>query len=974
MTAAITPDGFQRALAITRAAYQDVVRADPGFDKRFPKAGSGLDRAQEELAANKLGGPAYMIANAAKDIAGDFYLREDPDRARELLELAVRLYEFRNDDGRYTQSIDRCRENLLALGSVSVQPAVTPDAAAEARAQPAPRSPSVPQSQVPQQAAVATAHAPTLPAIPSPAAPPPSTPSTRRHSGDADGADVREPNADAPPNWEQLLRDWRSGLDGETLVEHLFDGLGELISDLVTRNAPASADRLAAVIADDLRVLAEELAGVTVDVEGHLALHQRAIIARSVSQMASSKHSRGGTPAELRQVRAQWLTSALWNHALCRHWPSNGYQTVADILGYLQMIQIENRYRPDQRELLLAVSESAAQIAIGELKDSRREKVRHVFTWLRHAVGVQLHVGGPDPVAPEDSTSHARVQNPNEPGRHLHPETWAVHLLSQWVHEEEHWYSVAFILLNLAGWKADRLEGLLDGLYRTPPGVPVSDEARRVRDFWHELAMKALATTRTVRVVKNAWEPGVVGASSSLSTRDQDDFVQLSNRLLQGMAAELAPRAHGTMVQGALFSGRPVPTYLTFNNFGPVGVLKIDEAAKVQREKENFDEFGELLHPFYRSSKCVVGSTTIANSTNGRRYQAILTSYVFRDRDEPTTLRDWLRTAGAKRDDTGNKVLDEQGREVVDPNVLRDVVEELFLDALGPWLSNASRSMGDLRGEYPALRPATFERTSYAPGKDAESELAHFTSDEVARTFGSDGGLSWRSPTLEPLLHGSALGRSPLVDDAAVTNPLWLVAHIADVAKPGGSEEAALFDWLLYDRQYGLTTRSYLTCVSHGDLHGENVLVSGPDGRPPALYIIDFETTHRGHICKDFARLESALWSRTFVWKPDQLSQIRAWFSNALNGEALWTAQIPGDVDPEVQRVLNCVTKLRTILKGCEQRNWPINDLEYQWALLASLLPFARYRDHEDPVNRHLPFLLAADVADSLVTRARTAM
>ncbi|MER5358019.1 hypothetical protein [Streptomyces sp. NPDC002785] len=72
--------------------------------------------------------------------------------------------------------------------------------------------------------------------------------------------------------------------------------------------------------------------------------------------------------------------------------------------------------------------------------------------------------------------------------------------------------------------------------------------------------------------------------------------------------------------------------------------------------------------------------------------------------------------------------------------------------------------------------------------------------------------------------------------------------------------------------------------------------------------------------------------------------------------------------------MLSCVTKLRTILKGCEQRNWPINDLEYQWAPLASLLPFARYRDHQDPVNRHLPFLLAADVAEALVTRARTAI
>ncbi|MGW2562102.1 phosphotransferase family protein [Streptomyces sp. NPDC001514] len=921
MTAAVTAEEFQQALAITKSALQEAFRDDPGLEQRIPKARTGLERAEAELAAGNFVGPIFRIGNAASDLASAFYLRTDGNRARTLFELAVQLYESGNTGERYNGSIDFCRKHLATLGPAPVQDTAAPEVV-EIRAQ-------VP---VQSQGPAATPVQPPL-----------------------DEAEVVDVQLYVAPNWERLLDDWQTGGQGETPVKGLIDGLGAQIIELLTKNAPASAERLKPVIDEDLGVLAEHLADVTVPIEDLQVLHQRAKDARYVSQRETVQYARGGTVAELKRVRTHWLTSALWNHSLSRHWPSNGYQIVADILGYLQVIHIESRDRNDQRELLLSVTEGAALLTLGGLQDTEMKRAPQVYGWLRHAVGIQLHVGGPDPADPASSKFHERVQDPNYPNRHVHPEHWATHLLNQWVGKPEYRSSVAFSLLILSGWKADRLERMLDALYRSAPGAPAgpgSEETKaKARDFWRKSAMDMLATTRTVRVVKNAWEPGVATASSSLSMRDQDSSVQLSNRLLQGVAAELAPRSPGTMVQGALFAGRPVPTFLTFNNFGPVGVLKIDEAAKVQREKENFDTFGELLHPLYRSSKCVVGTTTIANSSNGSRYQGILTSYVFRDRDEPKTLRGWLRKA--------------------ESDVLKNVIEELFLDALGPWLSDARRTIGDLRGEYPALRPASFERTSYAPGKDAESELAHFGLPEVGDTFGIEGGLPWHHRYLGPLLQDSALGRSSLVTerDHGATNPLWLVAHIADVSKPDADTEA-LFDWLLYDRQHGLTTRSYLTCVSHGDLHGENVLASGPEGQRPALYVIDFETTHHGHICKDFARLESALWSRTFPWNAEQLQQIRAWFGGALHGEALWAAEIPEDTDPEVRRVLTGVTKLRTILKGCEQQNWPFGDLEYQWALLASLLPFARYRDHETPGNRYLPFLLAADIADALVTTA----
>ncbi|GGR38983.1 phosphotransferase [Streptomyces aurantiogriseus] len=936
----MSPEDFQQALALTKAALRDAFQADPELEHSLPKAGPGLQKAAEQLAAGNLVGPVFQIANAAHDLVAHHYLQADAERARLLLELAVRLYESNNSTGTFNRSLDSCRNHLDTLGLTPIQHAAAPD---------------VVEVRSPDAAALYIA------------VPKQTTPTATRPVPDTEVTDGTEP--DGPANWERFLEEWRSGAEGETPVRELIEGLGEQITGLLAQHAPAAAERLRPLIEQDLRLLGEHLDGVMVPLEDSLAIHQRAKDARRASSQATTLYAKGDTVVGPAALRTRWLTSALWNRCLRRHMHTNDHQTVTDVLGYLQVFQIENRHRNEQRELLLTVTEATTLLTVGELQPFDLKRLWFVHGWLRHAVGIQLHIGGPDPLEPSVARRHDRVRDPHDDRRSIHAEQWATHLLNQWVDKQEYWRSVAFILLILSGWKTDQLERLLEALY------PTSPLANKARDFWHQQAMDMLAKTRTVRVVKNAWEPGVATASSSLSMRDRDDdFLQLPNRLLQGVVAELAPRSHGTVVQGALFADRPVPTFLASDNFGPVGILKIDEAGKVQREKENFDEFGELLHPYYRSSKCVVGTTTIPNSSNGERYQAILTSYVFRESDKPTTLRGWLcksgdlivKAAGAdKQSDRGH----------ADDEVLRDVMQEVFLKALGPWLSNASRTIGDLRGEYPALRPASFERTSYAPGKDAESELAHFQSQDVAETFGIEGGLPWRPPALGPLLENSGLGRSPLVTerDIEVTNPLWLVAHAADVQRPD-EDTAPLIDWLLYDPQYGMTTRSYLTCVSHGDLHGENILATGPDDRSPALYIIDFETTHRGHICKDFARLESALWSRTFPWNAGQLAEIRTWFAGALHGEDLWTAHIPEDADPQVRRVLTCVTKLRSILRDCEQRNWPFGDLEYQWALLASLLPFARYRDHHSRGNRHLPFLLAADVADVLVTKARSAV
>ncbi|MFJ5138530.1 phosphotransferase [Streptomyces sp. NPDC088707] len=990
----MTQDILRHSADLLERALDDALHADPSREMRLRKAREGLLKTREQLANGYPYIPGYRIANGASTVA-DYYMQTNIERARELLELAVHLLESeRNDDGRYTPTIEHCRERLELLGPAPASavgrgpvpgpgavpgpasagllpqqatgtgtaegPAVAVSAAAASVAPPSGGAAAAAASVAPASGgSAATAAAAAVDAVAAGGGVAVSVAAGGETATAGVAANRFPSQMSTTRDWDTLLGDWRSGPPDDDTVRRLVAELGARITELFGKHAPVSSESLLPVLDEDLQELPVLLAFVSVPGDDAQALHQRAKDARSTCRSEMLSYAKGDTVVDVRVLRRHWLASALWNYAVEGHWHSSGYQTLADILGYLQLIQISYRYHEARREQLLDVTETAVLLALGELRDPELNRVPYVYGWLRHAIGIHLLVGGPDPTAPKELRFNELIQDPRFADRHIYAEYWAVRVLNRWTEENRHRSSVALTLLKLSGWKADRLDRLLDLLYSSTGfygDTGTQEERQEALAFWRKAGRDMLATIRMVRVARNPWESGSATATGFLSMGDQDASVQVSNRLLQGIAAELAPGPQGTMVQGALFAGRPVPTFLALDSFGPVGVLKIDEVAKVRREKENFDRFAEAyLRPVYRASKCVVGSTTIADSSNGDLYQGIFTSYVFRHRDEPKTLRDWVRTA--------------------DPAELQPVIEEVFMDALGPWLSQAQRTIGDLRGEYPALRPVAFELTSYAPGKNVESELEHFRLPEVAEIFGIEGGLPWQHRTLEHLLDNSALGSSPFAADPAyrsVTNPLWLVAHMAETGKRDpGTED--LFERLLYDRQYGVTTASYLTCICHGDLHAENVLASGPDGRRPDLYVIDFETTHQGHICKDFARLESALWSRTFSWNQEQLQEVRSWFVGSLRGTAMWEPDIPEDADPDVRRVLLCIAKLRAILKGCEQKNWPFGEAEYQWALLASLLPFARYRDHEDQVNRHLPFLLAADVADVLVEHAEGA-
>jgi len=194
---------------------------------------------------------------------------------------------------------------------------------------------------------------------------------------------------------------------------------------------------------------------------------------------------------------------------------------------------------------------------------------------------------------------------------------------------------------------------------------------------------------------------------------------------------------------------------------------------------------------------------------------------------------------------------------------------------------------------------------------------------------------------------------------SAVINPLWCVREIAGIGE-------GLFDDRIYAVENPLSAFSTLTAICHGDLHGDNILCSSLETGVPRPVLVDFETTHDGHICRDFARLEAAILCQSFSWSTVELTEVAKWFDESLTGDVYHPPKSANSSDA-IQRAVTGVGKLRSISAGCGQQLWPLTNEEYKLALLAALLPIVRY-DGLQISNRVLALVLSSCVASSLTT------
>jgi hypothetical protein len=228
-------------------------------------------------------------------------------------------------------------------------------------------------------------------------------------------------------------------------------------------------------------------------------------------------------------------------------------------------------------------------------------------------------------------------------------------------------------------------------------------------------------------------------------------------------------------------------------------------------------------------------------------------------------------------------------------------------------------------------------------------------SEEVGETLGCELDVGAREFSARShLLELAELARDSVPEE--LVNPLWFVNELSE-------HGSRTFDESLYGRT-PLTAYNTLLTICHGDFHAENILCTILDGAVPRPVLIDFETTHEAHICRDFARLEASLLLETIPWKEDQRRELVSWFGNTL-GQNTYEPPLYDGVDVDLSRVILAIAELRAIVASCGQPRWPLRDEEYELGLLAALLPVARYRTVATE-ERALALILAGQVATAL--------
>jgi hypothetical protein len=564
-----------------------------------------LETASSELAAANAFGPSFKIANAALAISQARLPHVAVETEAQLLRLAIRLYDSINNNGRFTQSRDACTRRLDELHQPFEAQVDPPDIDASVEQIVDARTPSEDSG---------IGHA---------------AKDDRRPTEDSLADDTRQ-------KWAEMLARWRATADSGPAIGQTVIELTQF-ADALIRRVPSAVEHLAPLLREDFESVHEELEGIGRPANP-TAILDRAAEARGLTMGR-------GNPVDEATLRKRWLTVATWNFSLWRDsgWGTNRPQVIIDLTGYVQAFQFHRRYRDDSRELLIAATELATNflIDVDHLPSLVYERVPFLSEWIKHSVGTFLLLSGPEPIAPSLSRYDSRV------GRHDRLR-WAEVLLGLWRVDQTKRLSACLGLLGLSGWNGLRLRRLLELVFRSS-ATPVVDGI----DFWADAAGRLLESTRWVRIAANPWAPRDAIQATSLSTDEEAAQVSIPNTVLKAVAAEITSSETPSTIQGALFRGRRVPTYLCVNDFGPFGILKVDIEDRVHREKRNFDAFAKRLHPRHRASECIEGQSLISDHSTSFRHKAILTSYVFTEEDEPRTLAEWLCRVG----DIGNKTV-----------------------------------------------------------------------------------------------------------------------------------------------------------------------------------------------------------------------------------------------------------------------------------------------------------------------------
>lgn len=733
---------------------------------------------------------------------------------------------------------------------------------------------------------------------------------------------------------ESVLAALSSAWDGPRLdINHAGPSLRTYLADQLGRSG---------ILDRDLGALFDVDVGLAVEFLGDTGLPTDRVQLQNAAREFRTFAFQAGTDEQERRLR--WLVAGLTNLHLWRSpagLPTNEPQLQIDLMGYVGATIMDRRYFDADRDLLLDCAEAHVRIA-ANITPVVLGRFAYLREWLLASVGTYLLLGGPDPSGPSDSYYDERIHSDDAPaGRGLQRaerEQWPEILLGRWQPDSDKAAGATYALASLAGWELSRAHWLTRLIFSE-----IGTEGRELEErYWLDRLEGLMGRFARVRVAANPWgHDGASGVRGSMITSDPSGRLVIPDAVLRAAASQGLTADDAVTVHGQLFEGRRVPTYLLTNRFGPFAILKIDHRAKVIREVDTFHAYARRLHQSNRPSECYSHPMDMYLGENGAPLRAIQTSYVFDEDDEPLTMAAWMRRA-----DSADAVA---------------VVKRLLLTSLRPWLAHVRRDRIDLRDEYPMFRSAP------APGKQSPAGWCRTELHRLVTGVAGDP-LSVDLADMTRGVRGweAALGDLPRVLEPAgmsisdAVNPVWLAAEIGEV----GTGELC---WLVDSLTVGLRDFDTLLALTHGDLHLENILCTSVSSGRPKTVLIDFESAHYGHVCKDLARLEASMLCQVFRWSPDERAAVAKGFAANLSRDGWRTGNAaPVTGSEHVQLVADVVVVLREIARGCGQGHWPIAWEEYHFALLGALLPMARYATLSRE-NREFALCLAAVIASRLL-------
>ncbi|MCX5375258.1 phosphotransferase [Streptomyces sp. NBC_00091] len=634
---------------------------------------------------------------------------------------------------------------------------------------------------------------------------------------------------------------------------------------------------------------------------------------RDLQNLARSMRNFATQTKALDERRLRWVISATANHWMWKvdnGLPTNRPHVLHDLMGYLTAFLSSNlRFMDPARDLILDCAEIQLRVAhqVPPVFFERYPTLR--FNVLA-SVGTYLMLSGPNPALPQESNRDPRVYTAGKTDR----STWPELLLRHWQKEGSR-NGACFALACVSGWDETCAHWVIDVVF----DHSANSEGQAERGEWKEGVSTLLETAGKVRVASNPWtyDSAATPRGTSLVTA-AGGAVRIPTPVLRAVVAQGLSHGEVVTVHGRLFKDRRMPTYLLTTRYGPRSVLKIDQRDKVLREEANFRTFAKRLHPNNRPSECDAKAMEMYLGDNGDPLRAVETAYAFEEGETPRTLTSWIRTAS--------------------PDMAVKTIEKLLLTNMRPWLAHSRRDRIDLRAEYPVFRPAPAPRKQ-SPASWARTELRALTADAVKADLGME-----LTPEVQDT---SAWGESApglrkamaQLSGVATVNPLWFAAELSETGQ-------GMFEEIINSFDIGLLDFDTTLVLAHGDLHLDNVLCTLSNEQPKPV-LIDFESAHDGHVCKDFARLEASLLCQVFTWDQEAAGRVASWIASVLAGEKGELLPRPAGTSEkltaEEQLMLQVTRRIREITIGCGQGHWPVTVDEYHLALAGALLPMVRY-------------------------------